>query len=92
MAAEVDLDLGRQPAKAGRVGREVDEGGLGVAHLGRDRRHPRLGRGRPEQADASGVPGERTVGERVDDVDRDAGRLGAHGSGRRAIAKVLANV
>ena len=75
MAAQVGLDLGREPAQrpvgVGAVGQRMRERGLREVHLRGDLLHPGLvgpGVG-VEQADGGGVAGEGPVGEGVDDPD-----------------------
>ena len=70
MAAQVDLDGRREPAQVeGAVVAAHQEGRLRDVHLRGDGLHPRLWRCALEDAHARGVPGERSVGERVDLVD-----------------------
>jgi hypothetical protein len=70
VAAQVDLDRGREPPQRPvAVGAGVREGGLREVELGRHALHPRvLGPGL-EHADAGRVARERLLGERVDDPD-----------------------
>ncbi len=70
VAAEIDLDRGREPAQAEAVLVAHEERGLREVHLRGHRLHPALGARRGQHAHGGRVAGERTIGERVDLADR----------------------
>ena len=70
MAAEVHLDLGREPPEAEAVVAAEQEGGFREVHFPRHRLHPRGVHVALEQADGGGIPREGAVGERVDMEER----------------------
>ena len=66
MAAEVDLDVGREPAEAPALALGHHEGRLRKIVLGRDRLHRRLVQPGVEGADRGRIAAEHPVGECVD--------------------------
>ena len=76
MAAEIDLDRGREPAEIIAVALGNQKRSFGEIHLTRDVEHPGRFGGFGENADAGGVAGEGFVGERVDLGDADWHGLG----------------
>jgi len=66
MAAQCDLDRGREPAQAEAVILPDQERSLRQVHLARDIAHPPLRTGLCQQTDRSGVAAKHPVGEHVD--------------------------
>src|SRR3546814_15436073 len=75
MAAQIDLDRGREPAQVIILAARHEEGGLGQVVLRRDRLHRRIGDPTVQRADGGGVAAEDAVGESVDLIQWDPHRF-----------------
>src|SRR5579862_2636821 len=75
VAAKIDFDLWREPAKSKTVVLFPQESGFGKVHLGPDLLHPGVGSLVRQDADSSRVTSEGQVGEGIDVEERDG-----HGS------------
>ena len=70
VAAEIDLDRGREPAQAVGVAFAPEEGRLRHVVLPCDRLHGRVGKPTGKRADPGRVAAEQMVGESVDLIER----------------------
>jgi hypothetical protein len=69
VAAQVDLDRGREPAQAVARALGNEERGLAQVVLGRDRLHEPVVEPGAERHDAGRIAGERPIAEGVDPVE-----------------------
>ena len=74
VSAEIDLDLRREPSQAVVIAFLHHEGRFGEVVLRRDALHPVRRQPCLQDAHPGRIAGKRTIGERIDLVDRDPHR------------------